>query len=153
MRERLKILRKSLGLTQGEFGKKIGMSDVAISHMESGRTALSEQNTKLICLTFGVNEKWFREGLGEMIDEWAQLTLREQRFLAVFEKLSQIAQEMLIEYAEKLKKDEQTLRGETPEALKQPLGGAIKPLEAPQEAKSEESTGIGPRPEKDGDTG
>jgi transcriptional regulator with XRE-family HTH domain len=129
MKERLKILRKSLGLTQGEFGKKIGMSDVAISHMESGRTAFSDQNTKLICLTFGINEKWFREGSGEMMDEWAQLTLREQRLLAVFEKLSQTAQEMLIEYAEKLRSDEQTLRTE---AAQNAPGGATKPPEAPQ---------------------
>jgi transcriptional regulator with XRE-family HTH domain len=112
MKERLKILRKSLGLTQGKFGEKIGMSDVAISHMESGRTALSKQNIRLICLTFGVNEEWLEKGVGDMMDDEALLTEGEKRLLALFRQLSPKARELLIEYAEKLLADEQALRGE-----------------------------------------
>jgi transcriptional regulator with XRE-family HTH domain len=112
MKERLKEFRKSLNLTQGEFGEKIGMTDASISHMESGRTALSEQNIRLICLTFGVNEEWLRYGKGDMIDDEAQLDDKEKRLLVFFRQLSPKALEMLIEYAEKLVSDERTLRGE-----------------------------------------
>jgi transcriptional regulator with XRE-family HTH domain len=66
MNRRLKILRKELGLTQSEFGKKIGMSDTAISHMEAGRTAINAQNVNLICLTFNISEDWLRTGEGEI---------------------------------------------------------------------------------------
>ena len=76
MKERLKMLRKSLGLTQGAFGKKIGMSDTSISHMEAGRTPINEQNFRLICLTFGIREEWFRTGEGKMIDEEGEELIR-----------------------------------------------------------------------------
>jgi transcriptional regulator with XRE-family HTH domain len=112
MKERLKQLRKSLGLTQGELGKKIGMSDVAISYMESGRTALSKQNIRLICLTFGVREEWLENGEGDMMDDEALLSEKEKRLLELFRKLSPKAQVMIIEYVEKLLSDEQALRGE-----------------------------------------
>jgi transcriptional regulator with XRE-family HTH domain len=109
MKERLKVLRKSLGLTQEEFGEKIGMTDASISHMESGRTALSEQNIRLICLTFDVCDKWFRTGEGEMLDEEVQLSDENRELLEYFHALTPRAQQFLIEYAKKLVSDEQAL--------------------------------------------
>jgi transcriptional regulator with XRE-family HTH domain len=114
MKDRLKQLRKFLGLTQGEFGEKIGMTDASVSHMESGRTAFSDQNVKLVCLTFGVREEWLREGKGEMLDDEALLSERERYLLSWFRKLSPKAQIMIVEYVEKLLADEQALRGEAP---------------------------------------
>jgi transcriptional regulator with XRE-family HTH domain len=112
MKERLKQFRKSLGVTQGEFGKRIGMSDVAISYMESGRTALSDQNMKLICLTFGVNEAWLRDGAGEMMDDESLLSDQERQLLDLFRQLSPKARIIVIEYVEKVISDERALRGE-----------------------------------------
>jgi transcriptional regulator with XRE-family HTH domain len=111
MKERLKKLRKFLKLTQGEFGKKIGMSDVAISYMESGRTALSKQNIRLICLALGVNEEWLEKGAGDMMDDEAMLSEWERHILNLYRKLSPRAQTMLVEYADKLLSDEQAIRG------------------------------------------
>ncbi|GHV90410.1 hypothetical protein AGMMS50268_09130 [Spirochaetia bacterium] len=111
MKYRLKQLRRALGLTQREFGEKVGMSDVAISYMESGRTAISKQNTHLICLTFGIREEWLEKGSGDMLDTEASLTNYERQILNLYRRLSSLAQEMLIEYAEKLASDEATLRG------------------------------------------
>jgi transcriptional regulator with XRE-family HTH domain len=110
MKDRLKHLRKTLKLTQGEFGKKIGMSDVAISYMESGRTALSKQNIRLICLAFRVREEWLEKGEGDMMDDEAQLSDQERQLLAFFRELSPLARKMLLEYAEKLISDEKALR-------------------------------------------
>ena len=112
MKERLKELRKTLGLTQGEFGKKIGMSDVAISYMESGRTAISRQNSQLICLTFGVRQEWLETGNGDMMEPEAEYSDYEKRLLEFFRRLSPKARRMLIEYAEKLADDEAALRGD-----------------------------------------
>jgi transcriptional regulator with XRE-family HTH domain len=146
MKQRLKELRKYLKLTQGEFAEKIGMTDASMSHMESGRTALSEQNIKLICLTFGVREEWLRGGKGEMFDDEAQLSEWERRLLVLFRKLSPGAQEAFIDYVEKLvalATNEAVLGKEVLAALKQAPGGATQPLEAPQEAKGQESTDDG----------
>ena len=112
MKDRLKELRKTLGFTQGEFGKKIGMSDVAISHMESGRTAISRQNSQLICLTFGVRQEWLETGSGDMMEPEAEYSDYEKRLLEFFRRLSPKARRMLIEYAEKLADDEAALRGD-----------------------------------------
>jgi len=111
MKGRLKELRKYLKLTQGEFGKRIGVSDVAVSYMESGRTAISDQNLYLICLTFGANEEWLRNGEGDMINSESQYTETEKRLLGLFGQLSIRAQDMVIGYAEKLLADEVELRG------------------------------------------
>jgi transcriptional regulator with XRE-family HTH domain len=144
MKYRLKQLRKALGLTQREFGEKVGMSDVAISYMESGRTLISKQNIHLICLTFGIREEWLENGSGDMLDDEASLTEYERQILNLYRRLSPLARKMLIEYAEKLLADEQALRGKHGRPLKQAPGGTTQPLEAPQEAKPEENTGINP---------
>jgi transcriptional regulator with XRE-family HTH domain len=114
MKYRLKQLRRALGLTQREFGEKVGMSDVAISYMESGRTAISRQNIHLICLTFGIREEWLEHGSGDMLDDEASLTEYERRILNLYRRLSPLARKMLLEYAEKLVSDEKALRGEAP---------------------------------------
>jgi transcriptional regulator with XRE-family HTH domain len=124
MKDRLKELRKSLGLTQGEFGKKIGMSDVSISYMESGRTAINNQNVNLICLTFGVRQEWFRTGIGDMLDDEASLTEYERRILNISRQLSPEGRKVfkklaedLVEYDEKaIREDaEAAQKGEKPE--------------------------------------
>lgn len=64
MNERLKEVRKTLGLTQSEFGKSLGISNTAISKIEKGENNVSESNIISICREFGVNEEWLRTGVG-----------------------------------------------------------------------------------------
>ena len=111
MKDRLIQLRKRLGLTQSEFGKKIDLTDPMISMFESGKKIPQDGTIRLICLTFGVNETWLREGKGDMMDEEALFSDYEKRLMALFRALSPRAREMLIEYAEKLRSDEAALRG------------------------------------------
>lgn len=67
--ERIKKLRKALKLSQEKFATKIGIQKNAISQIETGKNNLTEQNMKLICSAFNVNEEWLRTGKGEMIEE------------------------------------------------------------------------------------
>lgn len=68
MKARIKILRKNSELTQNEFGKKIGISNTAVSKIESGENNVSEQTIKNILLQKWngkyVNEEWLRSGAG-----------------------------------------------------------------------------------------
>ena len=64
MNERFKEVRKTLGLTQSEFGKSLGISNTAISKIEKGENNVSESNIIPICREFGVNEEWLRTGVG-----------------------------------------------------------------------------------------
>jgi transcriptional regulator with XRE-family HTH domain len=129
---RVTALRIKLGLKQTEFAAKIGVTSSLISRIEKGETPLTEANIHLICLTFGVREEWLRDGNGEMLNDKALLSEREGRLLELFRRLSPKAQEMIIEYVEKLLADEQALRGEALEALKQAPGGTTSPMEASQ---------------------
>lgn len=63
---RLKSIRKSVSLSQEEFGKKLGITGAAISKIESGNRNVTEQMTLAIIREFDVNEQWLRTGEGEM---------------------------------------------------------------------------------------
>ena len=47
--ERLRQLRKDLGMSQEEFGRRIGVSNTAISKLEKNERNLTEQTAKSIC--------------------------------------------------------------------------------------------------------
>ena len=64
--ERVHQLRKKLlSMTAEDFGKKIGLTRSAISMIETGKNAVTDQARMLICSTFGVREAWLRDGEGE----------------------------------------------------------------------------------------
>ncbi len=75
MGERVKELRKVLGLSGEKFGEKIGVTRSAISDIERGRNGLSDSNILAICREFNVNEEWLRTGSGEMFKD---MTLDEE---------------------------------------------------------------------------
>lgn len=64
--ERVKEIRKSLGLTTEKFGEKLGIQRSAVSKIENGRCALTDANIKAICREFGVDYIWLTTGEGEM---------------------------------------------------------------------------------------
>lgn len=64
--ERVKLLRKTLELSQDSFGDKLGVKKSAISKIEKGENGLKDQLAKLICRTFNVDYFWLTEGTGEM---------------------------------------------------------------------------------------
>jgi transcriptional regulator with XRE-family HTH domain len=72
MNKRLREVRKTLKINQSDFALKIGMAQSGYSQLETGDNALTEQNIKLICLIYGVNEIWLRTGEGEMFDQAAK---------------------------------------------------------------------------------
>ena len=66
LNERVKELRKFLGLTMEKFGEKVGVKKSAINKIEKGDNSVTEQMAKSICREFGVSEEWLRTGTGEM---------------------------------------------------------------------------------------
>lgn len=67
--ERVKEIRKSLGLTMEKFGERIGVSKATISNIENGNRNLTEQMTKSICREYSVDYIWLTTGDGEMFVE------------------------------------------------------------------------------------
>lgn len=68
MNERIKELRKSLGLTQFEFGEQVGVKANTIGNYEIGLRTPSDAVIRAICREFNVNENWLRTGEGEMFN-------------------------------------------------------------------------------------
>ena len=66
MNERIKQLRKHLGLNQTDFGSKIGIKQTSIANYESGTRVPLDAVVASICREFGVSEQWLRTGTGEM---------------------------------------------------------------------------------------
>lgn len=60
--ERVRELRKELGLSQAAFGEKLKISQRAIGHIESGANSLSPRNFDNICQIFNVNPQWLESG-------------------------------------------------------------------------------------------
>lgn len=63
---RIKDLRKTLGLTQIDFGSKIGIVQGHLTAIESGKRRVTEKTIKVICSSYGASEDWLRTGKGEM---------------------------------------------------------------------------------------
>ena len=64
--ERVREVRKKLGLTLEKFGEKIGMKKNSISQIENGKNNLTDANIKAICREFNVDYIWLTTGEGEM---------------------------------------------------------------------------------------
>lgn len=102
MNERIRELRKYLGLTLEKFGDPIGVKKSTLSSMENGASGVTTQMIKSICREYNVNEEWLVNGTGEMFSEvdredqimrWAASVLKEdsssfrKRFVAMLSSL------------------------------------------------------------------
>ena len=99
MNNRIRELRKALDLSQKEFAEKIGLKQNAISYMEKNGFTITEQNIKVICSQFNVNENWLRTGSGKMFLENEK---KQKEFFDIFDELSPVLQDYLIKTAKDL---------------------------------------------------
>lgn len=67
--ERVKEVRKALGLTLEKFGDRLGIKKAAVSKIEKGENSLTDANIKAICREFSVDYMWLTTGEGEMFVE------------------------------------------------------------------------------------
>lgn len=120
MNERLKTLRKALGLTQQQFADRLGVSRNNIATYETAKSNPGNSVISLICKEFNVSEEWLRTGKGEMfvqltrdqeIAEFVSSVLRSEsddfrrRFIAVLTKLDREDWEVLEKMALEIVKD------------------------------------------------
>ena len=68
-KDRLRELRKSVGLSQTKFGERVGVGLGVIRNLEDGLTSPSPMFLDLICRTYGCDRIWLETGDGEMFQE------------------------------------------------------------------------------------
>ena len=123
MNERIKQLRKKLGLTLEKFGEQVGVGKTAVSKIERGENGVTEQMFKTICHEFNVREEWLRTGEGEM---FVQMN-RDERVADIVKKALASDDEFVINTFtalgqltpaewELVKKFINTIKGDTPPA-------------------------------------
>ena len=75
--ERIKEVRKTLGLTLDKFGEKLGVKKAALSAIENGKRNLTEQMTISICREYKGNYDYLTYGDGEMFEDLPETILDE----------------------------------------------------------------------------
>lgn len=115
MNERLKSIRKSLSMTQKDFGAELGVSRDTYASYESGRVIPNNTFIQLMCSKFNVNEEWLRTGDGEMFIKTKRTTLdeltasynlntKEKAIIQTYLNLSPQGRAGVLEYVDKLVK-------------------------------------------------
>lgn len=75
MKDRIRQVRKDAGLTQVEYGKRLGVAGNTITNYENGMREPSNAVIAAICREFSVNEEWLRSGTGSMYMEMSRAEL------------------------------------------------------------------------------
>lgn len=84
MNNRIAEVRKHFGLTQAEFGAKIGLSRDGVASYERGNAKPTGVALQCIVSVFHVNKHWLETGEGDMLDGAPDLleALREKHMLS-----------------------------------------------------------------------
>lgn len=91
MKERIKLLRKYLGLNQTEFGARIGVKQTSVAGYETGARIPLDTVIGSLCREFNVSEVWLRTGEGTMfvpLDDDAEL-------IEIFAQIGQSEDELI----------------------------------------------------------
>lgn len=94
MKDRIKKIRKAVGLTQKEFAEKLGLKQNTIATYEMGRIGVSDAVIISICREFGINEVWLRTGEGGDENMYKKLP-DEDRFSLNLGKLGEAENEFV----------------------------------------------------------
>lgn len=97
--QNLKILRKTLHLSQTEFGAQLGVSGSAICDIERGKSNVSTQIQILVCNIFNVNPHWLQTGEGEI---FSNSNKNFNEFLSIYNKLDKNFQKFLLQFCKNL---------------------------------------------------
>lgn len=120
--DRIKDIRKQMGLTQQQFADRLGVKRNTVAQWELNINAVTDQTAKAICREFGVDEIWLRTGVGDMFKPLSRVeeisdfigkiltrgTPFQQAFIAVLARTSPeewaIFEKKLLELAEEVQK-------------------------------------------------
>lgn len=104
MNERIKLVRKSLGLSQQEFGEKLGVSRDVISNIEYRNVQPKELLVKHIATLYGVNLTWLLNGEGEMMISPSCNNPKLDEAIEIFKTLKPEFQDCALEQIKELAK-------------------------------------------------
>jgi transcriptional regulator with XRE-family HTH domain len=111
--KRIYELRKTLGLTQAEFGERLSISQAHMGNIEHNKRAVNDRFIALVSAAYGVNADWLRNGNGAMFPKAHDHKL--ERVIRNFKKLDDLLQDyvlkqldLLLEYKEQQEEKQKT---------------------------------------------
>lgn len=108
--ERVRELRKELGMNQTEFGEKIALTQSHLAGIENEKRAVTDRTIKLLCTEFNVSEDWLRTGKEPMFVEIDEDDKYSKAFSAASIEEDEFAKALLIEYMDLSKEDREIVK-------------------------------------------
>ena len=68
MNQRVKLIRKELGMTQEQLAQHLGIGKAALSMIETGKAGLSSRNRNILVQELNVNPEWLETGRGNIFN-------------------------------------------------------------------------------------
>ena len=102
MKQRLKILRNRLGLTQADLAERSGVSIQYIKKLETETRKASDKIVRAICQRFNVREEWLKTGSGRFFVDSAAppppslALLKKELAVALFDSLTEREKSIII---------------------------------------------------------
>jgi len=91
IKDRIKDVRTTIGLSQVKFAERIAVAASFISEVESGVRDVNERAIRLIIAEYNVSEDWLRAGVGSMFND--DVTASVSEAMGMFKSLDQTFQD------------------------------------------------------------
>jgi transcriptional regulator with XRE-family HTH domain len=103
IKDRVKKLRKTLKLSQEEFGKRIYVSQSLLTEIESGNRKVNARTVQLIVSEYNVNKNWLLTGIGDIFSA-PPPDIKKEQLLDIFNELDTVLQDYLLLQSKELLK-------------------------------------------------
>ncbi|MDR2182223.1 MAG: helix-turn-helix domain-containing protein [Treponema sp.] len=94
--ERIRRIRKALGLSQLQFGQNMGLSQGHVGALETNVRRVSDRIIKMISMTYGASESWLRDESGPMWE--ADRDPRLEHIWRTFKTLDPLLQDCVLQH-------------------------------------------------------
>ncbi|GHU43110.1 hypothetical protein FACS1894190_13260 [Spirochaetia bacterium] len=93
--ERILQVRQTFGYSQKKFAEGIKLSKSYLGEIEANKRRANDRIIQIICLTYGVNERWLKTSLGTMFDETVDPRL--EQVIHNFKKLDSLLKDHILQ--------------------------------------------------------
>ena len=96
VRERIKLVRNTLNISQRDFAKRVYISQTLLGEIELGNRNVNDRTIQLISTEFSVNKDWLLTGKGEMFDA-PPPDLQLEKLIGIFSQLDKQLKDYLLD--------------------------------------------------------
>ena len=103
LKERIKLVRKTLNVSQRDFAKQIYISQTLLGDIELGNRNINDRTIQLISTEFNVNKDWLLTGKGDMFAA-PPPDIQLEKLITIFGKLDKSLRVYLLDHSKGLLK-------------------------------------------------